>query len=78
MKNFNESVKFFVWAIGIGVSLIVGAYAMFPSRELVEQKFQARDQKIQALEESARRIEKKTDDFQNWLRDNWGRRSPRR
>lgn len=76
----NESIKFVVWAIGIGAgstfTIIVYALATFTTKEVSASHQKFLNQKISTLESAVVEIKEDNKDFKKWLRDNWHKRKP--
>ena len=80
MTRANEGIKFVLWAIGIGAGstfmIITFAYATFVPKELSVEKYKALDARIDSVERSVSEIKSSNNEFQKWLRENWGKRRP--
>lgn len=79
-KKTSEGIKFVLWAIGIGAGstfmIISYAAANFTTKEASSATQKLLEQRISTLEGSVSEIKQSNKDFQNWLRDNWGKRTP--
>ena len=82
-KNIDisaEGIKFVAWAIGIGAGstfmILTYAIATFSTKEASAANQKLLEQKIYNLETAVIEIKGSNKEFQNWLRDNWSKRSP--
>lgn len=76
----NEAMKFVAWAIGIGAGstfmIITYALATFSTKEASASGQKLLEQRITTIESSVAEIKESNKEFQNWLRNNWGKRKP--
>jgi len=79
-KISDESIKFVAWAIGIGAgsTFMILSYALltFKTKDASASDQKFLEQKISNLESAVNEIKGSNKEFQNWLRDNWGKRNP--